>query len=90
MANCYLCGKYIAPTKHHLRRRVRTGGNESIRFGKDRAVTARTSYGMRVLCYLCCTKVDLAKRNEIIRENWKLVAALVLLILVSIARLLNL
>lgn len=90
MSNCYLCGRHFESSDFQLRRKVRTGGSEHIRFGRDRAVSARTSYGMRVVCKHCAKKIDEAKRQEIIRENWKLIGAVLLLLVVALARWLNL
>jgi len=90
MANCYLCGRKLESSDFQLRRKVRTGGSEHIRFGKDRAVSARTRYGMRIVCPLCAEKIDLARRQELLMENWKLIGALLLLLAVAIARWLNL
>ncbi len=90
MPNCYLCGKQFQSSDFQLRRKVRTGGSEYIRFGRDRAVSARTSYGMRVVCPFCAKKIDEAKRQEIVRENWKLIGAILLLFVVMVARWLNL
>lgn len=90
MANCYLCGRHFESSDFQLRRKVRTGGSEHIRFGRDRAISARTSYGMRIVCGKCGQKIDQARRKEILIENLKLFGVLLLLLIVAIARLLNL
>lgn len=90
MANCFLCGILIDSGRRQLRRRVKTGGIEQIRFGRDRAVSARTSYGMRIVCTRCAKSIDEAKRREVLLENWKLFGAVILLVAVALARMLHL
>ena len=86
MTSCYRCGRPILGTSRHVRRRVATGLHEHKRYpsGKFRAV--RTTYGMRVVCSACVRILDRQRAGESAAENWKLILALVVLGIVSIAR----
>lgn len=90
MANCYLCGTRFRSADFQLRRKVRTGGSEHVKFGRDRAVSARTSYGFRIVCGRCGRKIDEAKRQELLIENWKLIMWVLLLLALAAARWSNL
>lgn len=90
MANCYRCGRPVMGTLHRLRRRVRTGYSERVKYPDRRISMTRTTYGMRVVCLACAHVIDRQRAGESAADNWKLAVALVVLALVLLARFLGL
>lgn len=82
MANCYRCGRPIEETRHHLRRRVKTGGYERRRYGRGRIDTIQTHFGMRVVCSKCAHAIDRQEYRLRIEGHLQVIVALIILVIV--------
>jgi len=63
MANCHLCGTYIAPREPHYRREVYSGSSSGVGLSwrGNAWWTGRRYTGIRTLCLACAQQVDAAR-----------------------------
>jgi len=60
MPNCYVCGTYLEPARHQLRRKVRTGERLRRSYLRDRfrPASLNVNFGFRVVCRRCAKRID--------------------------------
>lgn len=81
MANCYLCGRYIAPIGFHLRRRVKVGECVRRKYPTSLPNAVHARYGFRIVCTRCAYAIDRRQRIQVILDAAMVLVPLILLVL---------
>lgn len=85
MNHCYVCGRPVPTGAPKSRRRVRTG--ETLRkAARARFPVSTLRFGMRVVCPWCRRRIDAERRREELVQYAELGIALLLLVVVLLAR----